>query len=276
MRGIINYANVMATLALFVALGGASYAVVALPADSVGVRQIRPGAVTRRALAFPTGAASRTDASSIELRGNFCNGWPLSPGQPAPPCPARPKGGRTPGREVALTLNAPGLLVVLATVGVTNQGIPNTRRSRSKRLSTAARSPNARWLFKAATLLRRPLKARSHSRPASMLSGSGLRRDIRLAAPTFSSGQPHSRLWRSLVHRSRALTAALLRNAGWWRVRSCETRLALFKADCDSASGCAARIAWAHGCAATINSELPRHAPAEGSRAASYDPCRPP
>jgi hypothetical protein len=127
MRGIINYANVVATLALFVALGGASYAVVALPADSVGVRQLRPRSVTPRALAFPTGAASRTDESKLELRGNFCNGWPLSPRQPAPPCPARPKGGRTPGREVSLTLNARGLLVVLATVGVTNQGLPNTQ-----------------------------------------------------------------------------------------------------------------------------------------------------
>jgi hypothetical protein len=127
MRGIITYANVVATLALFVALGGVSYAVVTLPADSVGSRQLRPRSVTRRALAFPTGAASRTDLSEHELRGNFCNGWPLSPGQPAPPCPARPKGGRTPGREVSLTLNARGMLVVLATVGVANQGLSNTQ-----------------------------------------------------------------------------------------------------------------------------------------------------
>jgi len=127
MRGIINYSNVVATLALFVALGGASYAVVVLPANSVGARQLQPRSVTHRALAFPTGAASRTDGSQVELRGNFCNGWPLSPGQPAPPCPARPKGGRTPGREVSLTLNARGLLVVLATVSVTNQGLSNTQ-----------------------------------------------------------------------------------------------------------------------------------------------------
>ncbi len=127
MRSIFNYANVVATLALFVALGGASYAVATLPANSVGARQLEPRSVTRRALAFPTGAASRTDGSQIELRGNFCNGWPLAPGQPAPPCPARAKGGRTPGREVTLTLNARGMVVVLATVGVTNQGLSNTR-----------------------------------------------------------------------------------------------------------------------------------------------------
>jgi hypothetical protein len=38
-------------IALFVALGGTSYAAVSLPRDSVGVRQLKSGAVTSRALA---------------------------------------------------------------------------------------------------------------------------------------------------------------------------------------------------------------------------------
>lgn len=47
----ITYANVMATLALFIALGGASWAAIKLPAKSVGTKQIRKGAVTRPKLA---------------------------------------------------------------------------------------------------------------------------------------------------------------------------------------------------------------------------------
>jgi hypothetical protein len=40
-----TFANVMSSLALFVALGGASYAAVSLPKNSVGAKQIRAGAV---------------------------------------------------------------------------------------------------------------------------------------------------------------------------------------------------------------------------------------
>lgn len=41
----LSYANVTATLALFVALGGSSYAAITLPRNSVGSAQIRTGAV---------------------------------------------------------------------------------------------------------------------------------------------------------------------------------------------------------------------------------------
>jgi hypothetical protein len=42
----LTYANVVATLALFIALGGVSYAAVQLPANSVGSAQIKTGAVS--------------------------------------------------------------------------------------------------------------------------------------------------------------------------------------------------------------------------------------
>ena len=42
-----RYANVTATMALVVALGGTSYAAVALPKNSVGSGQLRPGAVAK-------------------------------------------------------------------------------------------------------------------------------------------------------------------------------------------------------------------------------------
>jgi hypothetical protein len=41
----LSYANVVATLALFIALGGSSYAALKLPRNSVGAAQIRSGAV---------------------------------------------------------------------------------------------------------------------------------------------------------------------------------------------------------------------------------------
>ena len=48
LRHLVNrltYANVVATLALFIALGGSSYAAIKLPKNSVGSTQIKAGAV---------------------------------------------------------------------------------------------------------------------------------------------------------------------------------------------------------------------------------------
>src|SRR3954451_5808662 len=42
----MTYANVMATVAVFIALGGAGYAAIKLPKNSVGARQLKKGAVT--------------------------------------------------------------------------------------------------------------------------------------------------------------------------------------------------------------------------------------
>lgn len=42
----LTYANVMATVAVFIALGGASYAALKLPRNSVGPKQLKAGAVT--------------------------------------------------------------------------------------------------------------------------------------------------------------------------------------------------------------------------------------
>src|SRR6476619_2596306 len=47
----LSYANVVATLALFVALGGGAYAAVKLPKNSVGSRQIKNNAVSSRKVA---------------------------------------------------------------------------------------------------------------------------------------------------------------------------------------------------------------------------------
>ena len=46
LRDRLTYSNVMATVAVFVALGGTSYAAIALPRNSVGSNQLKRNAVT--------------------------------------------------------------------------------------------------------------------------------------------------------------------------------------------------------------------------------------
>jgi hypothetical protein len=46
LRRRLTYANVLAMVALFVALSGASYAAASLPRNSVGTKQLRKNAVT--------------------------------------------------------------------------------------------------------------------------------------------------------------------------------------------------------------------------------------
>jgi hypothetical protein len=46
MRPKLTYANVMATIAVFIALSGASYAAFKLPKNSVGTKQLKKNAVT--------------------------------------------------------------------------------------------------------------------------------------------------------------------------------------------------------------------------------------
>lgn len=71
----LSYANVAATLALFVALGGGAYAAIKLPANSVGTKQIKNKAVTlgkiapsaQRALKGQRGDRGATGAAATRL-----------------------------------------------------------------------------------------------------------------------------------------------------------------------------------------------------------------
>ncbi len=54
LRSCLSYANVMATIAVFVALGGGAYAAFTLPANSVGSRQLKNSAVTPKKVAQAT------------------------------------------------------------------------------------------------------------------------------------------------------------------------------------------------------------------------------
>lgn len=84
----LTYANVVATLAVFLALGGLSYAAVELPARSVGTAQLQAKSVTPDKLAFPLGATGRTDLTKRRLgKLDGCDA-PEPPGQHvATPCP---------------------------------------------------------------------------------------------------------------------------------------------------------------------------------------------
>jgi hypothetical protein len=68
MRERLTYGNVVATLALFVALGGTSYALAALPRNSVGSEQIRPGAVSKSDLRKAQWRRGRS-ATALSLSG---------------------------------------------------------------------------------------------------------------------------------------------------------------------------------------------------------------
>ncbi|MGH2970321.1 MAG: hypothetical protein ACRDK0_14860, partial [Solirubrobacteraceae bacterium] len=63
-----SYANVMATIAVFVALGGTSYAVTALPRNSVGAKQIRTGAVGKSELRNSAVRSKHINNRSVGLR----------------------------------------------------------------------------------------------------------------------------------------------------------------------------------------------------------------
>ena len=72
MRRHLTYANVMATIGVFLALGGGAYAAAKLPGNSVGAKQIK------------TGAVGSTEVKNRSLKaGDFKGGLPQGPRGPA-------------------------------------------------------------------------------------------------------------------------------------------------------------------------------------------------
>lgn len=97
LRGKLSYANLVATLALFVALGGASYAAVKLPRNSVGTSQLRNGAVT-------AGKISKGAKAALAAAGQVGPAGPAGPQGPAGPMGAQGPAG-SPGSDASI---APG------------------------------------------------------------------------------------------------------------------------------------------------------------------------
>ena len=81
-----HYANVTATLALVVALGGTSYAAISLPANSVGTKQLKKRAVTNSKLR-PNAVTSATVRNG-SLRAKDFRAGQLPAGPAGPPGPA--------------------------------------------------------------------------------------------------------------------------------------------------------------------------------------------
>lgn len=89
----LSYANVMATLGVFIALGGASYAAVSLPAHSVGAKQLKRNAVTASTLKPGAVGSAKVKNGSLQ-RADFANGTLLEgpQGDPGPKGDPGPQG----------------------------------------------------------------------------------------------------------------------------------------------------------------------------------------
>jgi hypothetical protein len=96
----VTYANVVSSLALFVTLGGVSWAVSALPRNSVGTAQFKGGAVTAgkikvrslRAVDLARGQLLAGPRGPAGLGGPVGTGAPGSAGPPGAPGPTGPAG----------------------------------------------------------------------------------------------------------------------------------------------------------------------------------------
>lgn len=87
-RGKLSYANVMATVAVFLALGGVGYAATQLPKNSVGAKQLKKDAVT----------SAKVKNGSLQAK-DFKAGV-LSAGRTGPAGPQGPAGAQGPAGTV--------------------------------------------------------------------------------------------------------------------------------------------------------------------------------
>jgi hypothetical protein len=92
LRAQLSYANVMATVAVFVALGGTSYAVATLPRNSVGPKQIRSNAVGSSELRSRSVRSTEVRDRSLRLRDLSRAARESLRGRPGPPGPHGPIG----------------------------------------------------------------------------------------------------------------------------------------------------------------------------------------
>jgi hypothetical protein len=79
-RARLTYANVISTVALFVALGGASYAALKLPANSIGTVQIRSNAVNSAKVQDGSLLGKDFKAGELPAGRPGANGQPGAPG----------------------------------------------------------------------------------------------------------------------------------------------------------------------------------------------------
>lgn len=106
LKGRLTYSSVVATLALFLALGGVSYAAVTLAPNSVGSSQLRSGSVTGSKLAFPLGIVTNESTQVVTLNTANCSPQTACP----PPLVFRP-----PVTSVSLKLTKAARVLLIGT-----------------------------------------------------------------------------------------------------------------------------------------------------------------
>ena len=95
MRRHLSYANVMATIAVFIALGGSSYAAVKLTRNSVGERHIRAGAVGTSELRDGSVRLRDLRAADVRTLRGASTAGPAGPAGPTGPSGAAGPQGAT-------------------------------------------------------------------------------------------------------------------------------------------------------------------------------------
>lgn len=103
-RRHLSYANVMATVAVFLVLGGSAYAAATLPKNSVGSKQLRKSAVTSSKIRANAVTSSKVADGSL-LKSDFAAGQlPAGPtGATGPTGPAGPTGATGPAGLTSLS-----------------------------------------------------------------------------------------------------------------------------------------------------------------------------
>ena len=115
LRGKLTFSNVIACLALFVALGGSAYAATQLPKNSVGSKQLKKGAVTPAKL-----SAGSTSALTGPQGPKGGKGERGEKGDPGPS--TGPAGGALAGTYPDPSLSSAARGVALAAVASTGTG----------------------------------------------------------------------------------------------------------------------------------------------------------
>jgi hypothetical protein len=109
-RQQLSYANVMATIAVFLALGGAAYAATQLPKGSVGTRQLKPAAVTATKIATGVVTGDKVKDGSLDAAdlapGTITTGATGSAGAEGPAGPSGPAGEPGAGLQPATFIDA--------------------------------------------------------------------------------------------------------------------------------------------------------------------------
>jgi hypothetical protein len=121
MHGIrrhLTFANAMATIAVFVAVGGTSYAAITLPRNSVGERQIKAKAVGAAELKANSVGSRAIKNASIRPRDLAAATKEVLVGRPGPAGPAGP-----PAVELRAAVNSAGTLVDGNATLVTNRAV---------------------------------------------------------------------------------------------------------------------------------------------------------